>query len=377
MTRRRFDALPQSAPVAAVRVDREAGIIYGISAMQVGPALGHGCACDAITIGMVVALGQAAPAGIKARFTHPGMCADGLGTYLGRMRDFRIEGDKAVADLHLDDSSAKTPNGDLREYVLTLAETDPTACGMSVVVECDTAWVLPDGTEIPSDQPLPDTVAPADVGEPMLRPSKLCAVDLVDEPAANAGGLFAARSTSLDAAEAFTLLDQARAHYRLSTADLSAFFARYLAARPDPSPAGLPPAAPETAMAITPARLLELSQAHPAHHDLILTSFAAGKDEADIMGQIRDAQAVALGQKADQLATELATTREALSASEANRLAEVAKLTSKLTALSAHLPPQDVGPGEAGVDTILAAKAGTMTTEQLAKYRAGMLRVVG
>jgi hypothetical protein len=377
MTRHRFDAT--STITSPTQVDREAGVIRGCSAMQIGEALGHDCAVDATTIDLVVALGQAASAGIKARYTHPGMCADGLGTFLGRARNFRREGDKAVFDLHLDASSTRSPNGDLREYVLTLAETDPAACGFSVVIETDMVdpEYAPTSSTIAADQveDLLPKDAPID-SSPLLRPTKLCAVDLVDEPAANLDGMFAAKSSSFDAAQAFVALDAARAHFGLSHADLSSFLARYFAARPDAPTAGAKPAATETPMALTPARLLELSQAHPLHHDLILTAFAAGTDEVAIMGQIRDAQTVALGAKADQLATELTATRAALATEQAARVSEVAALAAKLTALSAHLPSQDPGPGEVGIQSIPEAQVGSMTIQQVAAFRAGQLRVV-
>ena len=119
----------------ATRVDREGRVIYGVSVAQPVEALGHGMTLDARSIAAIVEHGNAARNGVKSRFAHPGLSSDGLGKYLGRMRDFRQEGDKAVADLHLADSAFRTPEGDLGSYVMDMAENDADMFGMSVVIK--------------------------------------------------------------------------------------------------------------------------------------------------------------------------------------------------------------------------------------------------
>ena len=67
------------------------------------------------------------------------------------MRNFQVQGDKVIGDLHLSETTAKSPSGDLREYVESLAEEDPEAFGLSVVVDGYGAWTLADGTETPDE----------------------------------------------------------------------------------------------------------------------------------------------------------------------------------------------------------------------------------
>lgn len=190
-----------------VRVDREAHVLYGVSAMQAVEALGHRLMVDRLTLEQFVDLANSKAHGLKSRFTHPGLSADGLGKHLGRIRNFRIEGDKALGDLYLSETAAKSPHGDLREYVESLADEDPEAFGLSVVVDGYGAWQLADGSEQEDD----DTGKPRDaVGRyPALRVTEAYAVDAVDEPAANRDGLFGAFSgtTSELAARVYGLLD--------------------------------------------------------------------------------------------------------------------------------------------------------------------------
>ena len=199
--RLRFNAY---APPA--RVDLEQHVIFGVSAMQAVEALGHRLMVDAKTLEQFVTLGNAAAHGLKSRFTHPGLSADGLGKHLGRMRNFRIEGDKAVGDLYLSETAARSPHGDLRAYVESLAAEDPEAFGMSVVVDGYGAWQLADGTEA-TDEEKPTSA----IGNyPALRVTSAYAVDAVDEPAANRDGLFGAfsRTTNELAAEVYATLDR-------------------------------------------------------------------------------------------------------------------------------------------------------------------------
>ncbi len=187
-------------------VDREQHVIYGVSAMQAVEALGHRLIVDHTTLQQFVDLGNAAKRGLKSRFTHPGLSADGLGKYLGRMRNFRVVGDKAVGDLYLSESAARSPSGDLREYVESLAAEDPEAFGMSVVVDGYGVWVLNDGSEQEDDGHKP---ADAAGRYPALRVVEAYAVDAVDEPAANRDGLFGAfrRTTNELAAQVYSIID--------------------------------------------------------------------------------------------------------------------------------------------------------------------------
>ncbi len=193
MAQTKFRSLPlRTAPN---RVDREQRVIYGVSAAQAVEALGHGITLDTKTLQQIATLGNAAKNGVKSRFTHPGLSSDGMGKHLGRMKNFRVEGDKAVADLHLSDAASKAPDGDLAGYVMDLAEEDSAAFGLSIVAGGDRVWTLADGTEFPAGERDDDGVmqgrpdnALTDV--PVFRVTALDAVDVVDEPAANRDGMF-------------------------------------------------------------------------------------------------------------------------------------------------------------------------------------------
>lgn len=184
-------------------VDRDQGIIFGVSVAQAVEALGHGIQLDNVTLEQIEAQINTSRTGIKSRFTHPGVSADGTGKFLGRMRNARILGDKVVADLHLSESSAVSPTGDLWSYILSLAEEDPEALGMSISATGYESFVLSDGDEV--------TERPKDYeGLPSFRIDLLRAVDVVDEPAANRDGLFSSwlEDTNLDAANLYTVLDE-------------------------------------------------------------------------------------------------------------------------------------------------------------------------
>ncbi len=125
------------------KVDREKGIIHNIVVVTEGEAKGHNIHLNDKFLDDVVHLAAERPAGIKARFGHPNICATALGTYLGRFKNFRgidsplisrgdAEGRGVLADLHLDPSAKKSPKGNLYEYVLDMAENNPDMFGASI-----------------------------------------------------------------------------------------------------------------------------------------------------------------------------------------------------------------------------------------------------
>jgi len=153
-------------------IDSENGIIKGVSLAREGEAKGHGVMLDSKFIRQVVAGGKEHKQGMKARFGHPNMCSDALGTYLGRFKNFRRDGEQALADLHLDDSAKDAPSGNLHDYVLSMAASNPDMFGASVVF-------IPSETETKKTK--------NDAGEEIFtdfaRIHKLLATDLVDSPA--------------------------------------------------------------------------------------------------------------------------------------------------------------------------------------------------
>ncbi|GIV81717.1 MAG: hypothetical protein KatS3mg051_1071 [Anaerolineae bacterium] len=209
-SRHRFRTLPLHGPIA--RVDRENRIIYGVSLAQAVEAIGHGVQLDETSLRQVVTLGNAARAGVKSRFTHPGLSSDGLGKFLGRIHNLRLEDGKAVGDLHLSELAFKSPHGNLGEYVLDAAEEDPEAFGFSIVFDGRRVWVLEDGSEVEAEEGGQFSSRPRNAVTklPVVRLTSLVACDLVDEPAANRDGMFSAHlwGTNRLAAEVFGEIDR-------------------------------------------------------------------------------------------------------------------------------------------------------------------------
>lgn len=114
-------------------VDREAGIISNVILSQVGEAKGHGVHLDQSFIEEIAKQGNEYKNGLRSRFGHPSMSNSTMGKQLGYFRNFRVEGDKAVADLHLLDAASKSPEGDLKEWVLSMAEEAPDSVMNSIV----------------------------------------------------------------------------------------------------------------------------------------------------------------------------------------------------------------------------------------------------
>lgn len=130
------------------------------------------------------------PAGLKARFGHPNLSGDAAGSAIGRWHNPRLDsvtvdrnGEKVTlqavrADLRLDASAFEVnPNGNLGDYMLTIAESDPGLISSSLVLQVNEEFRLnKDGTpKLGEDgKPLP----------PLWRPTVLHAADITDEGAA-------------------------------------------------------------------------------------------------------------------------------------------------------------------------------------------------
>ena len=167
------------------------GVIRGVAVMTKGFVKdSRGWEIDDMTLSQIVDAGNKhAGLGVKARFGHPNMSSSALGTFLGRVKNFSVDGDIARGDLFLSKSAYATPEGDLAGYVLNLAEEDPAAFGTSAVMG---GFELEKRTEKDAQgNPLP----------PLLRIQSLSAVDAVDDPATNNGmfGKFFNSSVELSA----------------------------------------------------------------------------------------------------------------------------------------------------------------------------------
>ena len=164
-------------------VDAEEGILRGVAVATKGPALGHDMELDSEFLDSLVMAGNLKSAGIKSRFDHPNASSTSMGSFLGRTKNFRREGDVVRADLHLSDAAKHSPQGDLHHYTLKLANDEPDMFGMSIVFS---------GTSV---EQLDADGNPIEGAPKLARLEKFLASDVVDDPAANPDGVFSSEES--------------------------------------------------------------------------------------------------------------------------------------------------------------------------------------
>jgi hypothetical protein len=150
----------QFAAVESARVNQTEGVIYGVSLITEGPALGHGVYIDAKTLEQVKTAAATYSGGMKVKMNHGG----GAGDIVGFIDNLRIAGPKLLGDFHLLQSSVH------RQYILEIATKIPDTFGLSIAFS-----------------------GPSELGaykRAMQRCTEIYSVDLVSEPAANPDGLF-------------------------------------------------------------------------------------------------------------------------------------------------------------------------------------------
>lgn len=158
--------------------DKRTKAVYGAKIIQLGEVNdSRPFEVDNVTLQQVADAINGPNKGLKARWTHPHLCEDGMGKHLGYWTNARIDGDAVVADLHLSETAFKSPAGDLGNYVLELAEEDPDAFGVSVAGRFTTEMEQ----ELEASEP--GTIVP-------IRFERLRAADVVADPAATRGGMF-------------------------------------------------------------------------------------------------------------------------------------------------------------------------------------------
>lgn len=232
----------QFAPLA---IDRTAGILRGITAMQAGiEALGHGVQADMQTLHLLAGMGNADPDGVRTRFGHPGISENATGKKVANAINFQVKGDRLLHDSLLLQSARKSPvfSQDPIEYILEMAEKTPRELGESVVIAANTVWALDDGREIdvvvegpghyyypngrPTDVELKDgRPVNATTPLPVLRPVDFHFVDFVGEPALVRDGLTPMEADAINylfggraseyAQEMFALVDEWRSRYHI------------------------------------------------------------------------------------------------------------------------------------------------------------------
>ncbi len=242
----------------AIGVDRTgSGCLRGYVVAQEGVFKDRRGEFDTKALQMIADQGNAAPKGLKSRFTHPDMSGDGLGKFLGRSREYTMgtataPGGRSVravrANLYFDPSAHNTPSGNLADYVMRLAESDPDALSSSLVIEPEEECRLNrDGTlECDEDgQPLPM----------LWRPKALHASDIVDTGDAVDGLLSAQLNTDgLPLSQLWKgaqLLDQITAGQPRDVVEsrMREYLGRYL----DRRYGGAPPTVPDEVVAVVQA----------------------------------------------------------------------------------------------------------------------------
>jgi len=154
-----------SVKFASSNIDRDKGIISGVSVITEGDALGHGFEIDATTLAGVLSCALAFADGVRVKIEH----GTGFESIVGTLREFRIDGKQLRADLHLILSHEKSAS------IMEMAEKMPGGFGLSIAFS---------------------GASEKDGEKKLARCTELYSVDLVDMPAANPGGLFSAKVDS-------------------------------------------------------------------------------------------------------------------------------------------------------------------------------------
>jgi len=142
-------------------------IIEGVSIISVGEAKGHGLFVDDITLQEVKACAESYAGGVKVNLDH----GAGIKDIVGFCDNFRIIGEKLVADLNLLETAEKSA------YVLEIASRMPDTFGISIAFS--------------------GPVRERD-GRSFASCTELYSADLVQTPAANPTGLFSFTAKSVD-----------------------------------------------------------------------------------------------------------------------------------------------------------------------------------
>lgn len=190
----RAESLSSDTPaISKNSIDRENKILRGYVVAQLGPLKSGRGEFDELSLNQMADVINSKPHGLKSRFTHPSLSDDGLGKFLGRAKNGRVEDAQVTdhftnetkstkvlrADLHFDRTAfSEPPKGGrpLGDYIMDLADSDPEALSSSVVIPYDglqeqyrinedgTAKIDETGREMP----------------PLWRISQLHASDIVD-----------------------------------------------------------------------------------------------------------------------------------------------------------------------------------------------------
>lgn len=175
--------------VSTDKIDRDAGIIRGISAATVGEAVGHYAWCDAVMLEQIAAGIVEDAKGLKARYTHD--FTKRLQDHLGHFEGATIRDEQVFTDLHMSPSAKLSPAGDLWEHAFSLAEHDSEHVGFSIEFWRD--WRAEELFHVEHLDEDGEFVSPDPRNTRNLRHfriKRLDAIALVGDPAVNPKGMF-------------------------------------------------------------------------------------------------------------------------------------------------------------------------------------------
>ncbi len=169
--------------IEQTQVDRESGTMSGVALISVGPALGHGLFVDQESVDGIMQILEDEK--LPAYITHRGaLFEDRLTREIGMFENFRIDGERLLADFQAFDSFRED---DTRKFnrLFEMADKMPERFGLSIVFTADSAWATPEGDVDTLDKPENATFE-----FPSIRVEEVSSADFVDSPAANQRGLF-------------------------------------------------------------------------------------------------------------------------------------------------------------------------------------------
>lgn len=171
-----------------VAVDFKTGVISGVAILTAGlatPANMEAFRVDQTSLQQVCDLINADTNGARCRVTHPELAQgvfDGLHDdilcLVGRVKNARIDGNVLRGDVHLGTYAHSCPQGNMWDFLLTLADKDPAAIGMSCRLG------------------ISDLLDAGDGQAPLARFDSCRAVDFVGRPGGNRNGLLSAQGTA-------------------------------------------------------------------------------------------------------------------------------------------------------------------------------------
>ena len=170
--------IKQTLAARKIRIDRENGVIHDVSIISQGEAQGHGFSVDQTMLQQVAESINSKPNGVPCRMSHPGRSGeDPVWTTVGRVGvgGVKVADGRVIGDLKLAKYAASNPRGDLRKYILDIAEESPSDIGVSIVF---------DPADFEFDR---------DAGRRYGRVEDVTAADLTGIPAANKRGLLSAQ----------------------------------------------------------------------------------------------------------------------------------------------------------------------------------------